>query len=249
VGVETDQGPASLKRYNFLQEGGLATAGQLQIEQDFGYAHRIKGEHGLASYGGSTQLTYAFTDRFQLTLTAANYSYFDNGDEEAFRYDGSGFQLYYALTDPATESLGVSFFQSVLLGPEVLSLDSRVILVKTMGPWDATYNLRVGNDFTGLDGGGITTLGTLGHAFGLSRVQGMAVLHRDQRLPRSGGGGHVRQELVADRHGHVSGDRQPRPEILGGRGADLFVLIVGQPLVGEAFGSPIGVLGEPGSGG
>lgn len=162
--------PAGLKHYNFLQEGGLLTPGQVQIEQDFGLQHRLSSNHSFISYSGLTQAAYSVDDRFMVTVIFASYSYFDNGDTSAFRYDTSGGQLYYALTDPDKDGVGVSLFQAALVGPEVVSLDSRLIVVKPIDKWDITYNLRVGNDFGGIDGGGVSTTGTLGNVLGLSYV-------------------------------------------------------------------------------
>jgi hypothetical protein len=165
---QPDAEPALLKKYNFLQEAGLCTPGQVQIEQDFGLLHRLKSQPAYTVFSGLTQVAYSLSDRFMVTGILATYSYTDAGGPEGLRYDTSGFQLYYALTDPDKDGLGVSLFQSALLGPEVLSLDTRLLVLKQLGPWDITYNLRFANDFTGLDGGGVSTTGTLGHALGVS---------------------------------------------------------------------------------
>jgi hypothetical protein len=150
-----------IKQYNFLQEGGLVTPGSLQIEQDLSLAHRLKSDHSFSGVGGVTQLDYAVDERCLLTLIAATCSYTTIADTEATTYDGSGFQFYYALTDPDKCPVGVAVFQGLVLGPTDLGLDTRLILNHTPGDWNITYNLGTTSEFSGLDGGGVATASTI----------------------------------------------------------------------------------------
>lgn len=163
--------PAGLKLYNLTLEGGGVTPGQLQVEQGFAWGHRLKEDHSYSGYETSTLFAYGVTDRLQIGLTALALTYESGREADRMRWAGAGAEVYYMVKDPE-EGLGIALFQGVGMSETAISADSRLILSKDFESVNFTYNFRIGNDFEGIDGGGISSIGTVGHTFGLSRTFG-----------------------------------------------------------------------------
>lgn len=163
--------PAGLKLYGLTLEGGGVTKGQLQIEQGFAWSHRLKEDHSYSAYDTSTLFAYAVTDRFQIGLTPVAMTYESGQDADRLRWSGAGMEGYYMLVDPE-QGLGVAVYQGVGMSETSISTDTRLILSKDFGDVNVTYNFKIGNDFEGIDGGGISSVGTLGHSLGVARSFG-----------------------------------------------------------------------------
>lgn len=171
--------PAALKLYNVATEGGTVTPGAFQIETGFSFSHRTEDDKSFAAYSGSLLLSYGVTDRFQIGLIAGVMTATDSKELDSTDYDGSGIEFYYALNDSEQNNgVGFALYQSALLGPELLSLDSRLVVTLDRGPYNLTYNFRIGNDFGDVFASDTPHTGTLGHVLAGARTfEGFGPFH------------------------------------------------------------------------
>lgn len=157
---------AGLTMFNNLEEAAFAEAGSKQLEQTFDTSFRTQSDHSFAGYAGATSLYWAPTERLTLGFTFAELSYENSDEFVGMRYDGSGISVLYSLIDPTESAVGVAVYSRVLVNERFFANDSRLVLQVLRGPWNLVYNLRIGTDVDGLNGGGNNTTGTLGHTFG-----------------------------------------------------------------------------------
>ena len=156
--------------FNNLEEAAFAEAGSRQLEQTFDTAHRTKSDKGFTSYYGATSVYWAPTERFQVGFTFAELRYESDDEREWLRYEGTGAIVLYSLVNPEAAPVGVAVFSRIVGNERGLSNDSRLALQVLRGPWNIAYNLRLGTDFAGFDGGSKETTGTLGHSVGVAHL-------------------------------------------------------------------------------
>lgn len=171
--VLTEAGRAGLSRYSASEEAGIPEKGAMAIEYGFAISHRNKSDHSFARYDGSPQFTYGLFDGVEIALYGA-YSHESSRDRNGTQFDAVGLQVLMGLIDPSDHPVGFSFYQSIEVGDETLSLDTRLVFGIDRGPWNFTYNLGLhhdlgGTSWFGTEGPSVETAVTLGHSFGVSR--------------------------------------------------------------------------------
>lgn len=166
----TESGPSLLKQYNFAEEAGLVVPGDIEFEQDCYLSLHQKSDHGYSQFAFCSQLSYSFTERFQLTLIAPEFSTTRENSKSTTTFDGVGFDVYYAFTDPATCPVGISLYQALTFSSTNITSDSRLILAHDEPLYNFTYNLGLSNDLQGLDGPHSGDIPSINHSFALAHT-------------------------------------------------------------------------------
>lgn len=159
------------------------------------------------------EIEYGITDTLTLDIYLANWEYesFDGEGSEA-EYESSGFSLRQQLTDPNKAFLGSALYGEVLVGPEEVELEGKLLLQKNVGPLVFVYNLVVEAEWEGEDLGDLDeSTGVWENTFGVSYqvtpnfFVGAEALHEIEFEEWSEAGDHVVYlgPNISFRKGHV----------------------------------------------
>ena len=88
-----------------------------------------------------------------MAIYVADWSYLkgDSFDSDGAVYTGSAVELMYNLTNPETSLLGSALYGELKVGDELVSLESKVILQKNLGPLILAYNATLEAEWEGED--------------------------------------------------------------------------------------------------
>ena len=126
---------AGQRKFVFSYEATTSPKGVVEFENWVTFKHG-NGEEN--SFEFRHELEFGVTDRLQLGVYVADWSY---SDMAGAVYADSGVELIYNLTNPTTDFLGSALYVEALAGDEVASLEGKLLLQKNFGPWVVAYNL------------------------------------------------------------------------------------------------------------
>lgn len=87
------------------------------------------------------EIEFGITDRFQLGLYVFDWEYNPDTDERRkARFQHSGAEVIYNLTNPTTDFLGSALYGEFLIGEDLIELEFKVLLEKNLGPFKVVYN-------------------------------------------------------------------------------------------------------------
>lgn len=142
---------ATERRFTYTYETTTTPKGGFEVENWVTWKHL--GEPG----GDDTdvfqfrhELEYGITDRLQLGVYFFDWQY--NGDDDEghdARWQHSGFELIYSLSNPTTDWIGSALYGEVLVGEDSLELEGKLLLQKNFGPLRIAYNLIVEAEWEG----------------------------------------------------------------------------------------------------
>ena len=137
---------ASERRFVYNNETTTAPKGLLEVEQWFTF----KDYDNRQLYEFRTEVEYGVTDRFQLGLYLSDWRHTenDNGEDET-EWNTVGLDGIYSLTDPTKDFIGSALYGEVLLGPEKLALEGKLLLQKNFGPIALVYNFVLEAEWEG----------------------------------------------------------------------------------------------------
>lgn len=159
-------GGVGVVMFNKLEEATLVEAGSWYFEQALTGAFRTKSDRAFSEHVLQTAVYYSPTDRFTLAAFLADVSYTSSAEFDGMRYEGSGLQGLLTLVDPESSPVGVAVYSFVGANERGFGNDTRLVLQHLRVGWNFAYNLRLGTEVSGWDGGGTETTGVLGHTFG-----------------------------------------------------------------------------------
>ena len=142
---------ATERRFSYTYETTTAPKGTFELENWATWSH-------IGNPGGSHtdlfdfrhELEYGITDRLQASLYIFDWSY-NRRDEEGHkaRWEHTGGEVVYRMTDPATSFLGSALYGEALIGEGGLELEAKLLLQKNFGAWRVAYNLIVEGEWEG----------------------------------------------------------------------------------------------------
>lgn len=157
------------RRFTYSYETTTAPKGEIEVETWATYKHRAGEGKDLDRFDFRHELEFGATDRLQLSIYVANWSYNSSDVEHKARYQDSGFEAIYQLTNPTTSFLGTALYGEVLLGEEHLKLEGKLLFQKNFGPLVAVYNVGLEAEWEGEEFGDYEeTVGEFYQSAGLS---------------------------------------------------------------------------------
>ncbi len=130
------------RRFTYVYEATTAERGEVEAENWVTWGTRPRDERGFNSLDFRHEIEFGVTDHLQVGLYLADWGYREDpaANERGFRYQSSAVELIYNLTNPTTDLLGLAFYGEVRGGPELLELESKVILQKNIDRFVIAYN-------------------------------------------------------------------------------------------------------------
>ena len=131
---------AGQRKFVFSYETTTAPKGAVEVENWVTWKQTRNAEGKVDRFDFRHELEFGVTDRFQVGLYLADWTYSPDDTEKKARYEHSGVELIYALTNPTTDWLGSAVYLEVLGGDEVLEVEGKLLLQKNFGPITVAYN-------------------------------------------------------------------------------------------------------------
>lgn len=143
--------PAGQRRFTYSYEATTSAPGAIEIENWVTWKSTKNGDGRIDRFDFRHELEWGITDRLQLGLYLADWTYRDGGDEQGARYHDSAVELIYNLSNPQTSFLGSALYGEVKIGDEVLALEGKLILQKNVGALLVAYNVTLEGEWEGED--------------------------------------------------------------------------------------------------
>ena len=143
---------ATERHFTFTYEITTTAKGELELENWVTWQiHRGRnGEFNSNEFDFRHEFEYGITDRLQASLYFADWhinEHFDGPDH--VQYDDAALELIYRLSNPITDLLGSAAYGEIRGGPDLLELESKVLLQKNFGKWIGAYNATLEARWTG----------------------------------------------------------------------------------------------------
>jgi len=123
------------RRFGYSYETNTMPKGGLEIENWGTWKHTgVPGESHLNTFQFRHELEYGITDRLQLGVYLFDWQY--NGRDEEHhhaRWEHSGAELIYQLSNPNTSWLGSAVYLETLVGENSFELEGKLLLQKNLG--------------------------------------------------------------------------------------------------------------------
>src|ERR1700682_5169081 len=134
---------ATERSFTFTYEVTTADKGEVELENwvTWQFHRGREGAPNTHQFDFRHELEYGVTDRFEASLYFAVWHVNDHpGGDDRVHFDDAALELIYRLSNPVTDFLGSAVYGEVRGGPDVLGLESKILLQKNFGKWVAAYN-------------------------------------------------------------------------------------------------------------
>lgn len=142
---------AGQRKFVFSYETTTAPKGSVEIENWVTWKRTDNAEGKTDRFDFRHELEFGVTDRFQVGVYLADWTYSPDDTEKKARYEHSGVELIYSLTNPTTNWLGSAVYLEILGGDEVFELEGKLLLQKNFGPVTVAYNAVLEAEWEGKD--------------------------------------------------------------------------------------------------
>ncbi len=130
---------ANNRRFTYVYESTTAAPGTVELETWVTWKeHRFDFRH---------EIEFGLTDRLQLALYVADWSYFTRDDRA--RFHDAAVEVMYNLTNPETSALGSAIYGEIKVGDELVELEGKVILQRNLGRFMLAYNATLEGEWEG----------------------------------------------------------------------------------------------------
>lgn len=132
---------AGQRRFAYNYETLTAPKGTIEFENWVTWKHSDTLNGSADTWQFRHEIEWGVTDRFQLALYVADWQYNEDDDEgHQTRYNGTGVEAIYNLTNPNTDWIGSAVYAEVVVGEQSISLEGKLLLEKRFGPLSIVYN-------------------------------------------------------------------------------------------------------------
>ena len=130
---------AGQRLFTYTYEATTVPKGSVEIENWVTWKHRHVGGR-VDEFDFRHELEFGVTDHFQIGFYLANWNYTDAPGEHEARYENSGVDLIWNLSNPTTDFLGSALYLEVNAGNRSLEIEGKLLLQKNFGPVVVAYN-------------------------------------------------------------------------------------------------------------
>ncbi len=134
---------ATERHFAFTYEVATTAKGELELENwvTWQFHGGRNGDPSSSEFDFRHEFEYGITDRLQTSLYFADWHINDHFDStDHVQYDDAALEIIYRLSSPVTDALGSAIYGEIRGGPQLLELESKVLLQKNFGQWIAAYN-------------------------------------------------------------------------------------------------------------
>ena len=130
---------ANERRFAVSREATTAPQGTVEIEE---HIYWKKGS-GFDTLKFRSEVEFGITDRFQLGFYLYDFEHAKEDGIRSTKWEGSGIEAIYQLTDPNKSFIGSALYGEVLMNDTELELEGKLLLQKNLGPLIVVYNAIV----------------------------------------------------------------------------------------------------------
>lgn len=141
---------ATERRFTYTYETTTTPKGAVELENWATWKHGSEAFQKFDQFQFRHELEFGVTDHLQLGVYLFDWQY-DGNDPEGHnaRWQHSGFELIYNLSNPNTDFLGSALYFEALVGEDSVELEGKLLLQKNFGPLTVAYNAVVEAEFAG----------------------------------------------------------------------------------------------------
>jgi len=162
---------ADPRPFTFVYDTYPEGKGRLEYEQWVTVENGKPSEHGYNAVRLRHEFEYGVTENLDVSLYVADWRYERSKDFTGTRYEQSGVEVIYYLSNPATDAFGAALYAEADVGDRDAEFEGKLLLQKDFGRWTVAYNLILETEVEGLvrhDDGHTSVEGELAHALGVS---------------------------------------------------------------------------------
>ena len=144
---------AGARRFTYVYESTTAPPGAYEIESWVTWKTERDDDSRFRRFDFRHEVEFGITDRLQMAIYVADWSHLkgDSFERDGSVYTGSAIELMYNLTNPETSLVGSALYGELKVGDELVSLESKIILQKNLGPLILAYNATLEAQWEGED--------------------------------------------------------------------------------------------------
>jgi hypothetical protein len=130
------------RHFTFLYETTTSAPGSVELENWATFQTGDPGARRFSALDFRHELEFGVTDRFQLSVYLADWTYQTGFPERpsGFLYSASAIEAIYNLTNPVVDAIGTSIYQEIKIGDRLVESESKFIAQKNFGPLIIAYN-------------------------------------------------------------------------------------------------------------
>ncbi len=148
VGAFTLSAGATERRFSYTYETTTTPKGQMEFENWATWKHiGNAGEKHTNLFQFRHEVEYGITDRLQLGVYLFDWEH--DATAHQTRWEHSGVELIYRLTNPTTDFLGSALYLEAVAGESSMELEGKLLLQKNFGPLRVAYNLVLEAEWEG----------------------------------------------------------------------------------------------------
>lgn len=127
---------AGVRHFTFLYEATVSAPGSFELE-NWATWKRTSDPERADEVAFRHEIEIGITEQFQASVYFADWNYSSNS---GVRYSDAALELIYNLTNPVLDPVGLSIYQEIKVGDELVEWESKLIAQKNLGRWIFAYN-------------------------------------------------------------------------------------------------------------
>jgi len=142
---------ADPRKFSFVYQSTTASQGEVEYEQWATWKTNKGSDSGFDQIDIRHEIEIGITDQFQLAVYVADYRYKDGSSvtDDGTEFRDVAFEGIYNLSNPVTDMVGSALYGEVKIGPELFSMEGKVIVEKYFGQLDVAYNAAFEGEWKG----------------------------------------------------------------------------------------------------
>ena len=143
---------ANERRFGYSYESTTTPQGHLEFENWATFERGTREDDGARSLAFRHELEYGLTDRLQLDVYLADWTWSDPfRSESSTHYDDSALVLKWNHLHPLENAIGIASYHEIKVGDEFLELENKLILEARRDRWSFVHNLALEAEWEGRD--------------------------------------------------------------------------------------------------
>ena len=129
---------AGVRHFTFLYEAPTSAPGSVEMENWITWKRGSGPRFDQVDF--RHEFEFGISDRFQLAVYVPDWNYQSNSEGCSAMFSDIAVEAIYNLSNPVIDPVGLSIYQEVRAGDNLVEWESRLIAQKNLGRWIFAYN-------------------------------------------------------------------------------------------------------------